>query len=178
MRTGTSFIPIERSLKSMSPTPRFSEWQLPNFSSFLPHLLIAPAIWMTLAPFNGQIGAIVGVALTAATVALRFAVARRIIVTDTVLQLGKATLPLEFIGRAEAIAKEDQFFARGALADHRAFFQLKSGLPELVRIEITDPSDPTPYALVSCRKSSELIAALNASKKAEAAKSTKRSRGK
>jgi Protein of unknown function (DUF3093) len=148
----------------MSPTPRFSEWQLPNFSSFLPHLLIAPAIWMTLAPFNPDLGLIVGLLLTAATVALRFAVARRIIVTETSLLLGKATLPLEFIGKVESIPKEEQFFARGALADPRAFFQLKSGLPDLVRIQITDPSDPTPYALVSCRKASEFIAALDEAK--------------
>ena len=119
---------------------------------------------MTLAPFNPDLGVVVGLVLTAATVALRFAVARRIIVTDTALQLGKATLPLEFIGKVESIPRSEQFLARGALADPRAFFQLKSGLPDFVRIHITDPSDPTPYALVSCRKSIELIAAIEAAK--------------
>ena len=115
---------------------------------------------MTLAPFNQTLGVALGVTLMLATTALRFVVARRIVVTDTSLELGRATLPLGILGKAELIAKDEQFFARGALADPHAFFMLKSGLPDLVRIQIADPSDPTPYALVSCRKGAELVEVL------------------
>jgi hypothetical protein len=145
----------------MSTNPRFSEWQLPNFSSFLPHLMITPAIWMALAPINPDLGLVVGLLFTAVTVALRFVIAKRILVDDANIKLGQATIPLKFVGKATSIAKEDQFFARGALAHPQAFLLLKSGLPGLVRIEMKDPNDPTPYLLVSTRKGEQLIQALS-----------------
>ena len=145
----------------MTQLLRYNEWQLPNFSSFLPHLLITPAIWATLAPFNGTVGIVVGLIFTVLTVAMRFLMAKRIQVSSDTLTLGSARLPLEIVKSAELIAKEDQFFARGALLDARAFLCYKSGLPDLVRINISDKDDPTPYALVSSRRGNELVALLN-----------------
>ncbi|MEN9714418.1 MAG: hypothetical protein RLZZ164_1082 [Actinomycetota bacterium] len=145
----------------MTQPLRYNEWQLPNFSSFLPHLLITPAIWATLAPFSSTLGIVVGAAFTVVTVAMRFLMAKRIQVSNEVLSLGTARLPLNIVKSAELIAKEDQFFARGALLDARAFLCYKSGLPDLVRINISDKNDPTPYALVSSRRGAELVALLN-----------------
>lgn len=122
--------------------------------------MIAPAIWATLAPFNPDVGLLVGLLLTVATVVLRFLVAKRIKVTETALLVGSATLASQIIGPVEVIAKEDQFFARGALADPRAFFALKSGLPGLVRVRLLDKSDPTPYVLVSTRHPERLAQAV------------------
>ena len=95
------------------------------------------------------------------TVGLRFVVAKRVTVSADSLNIGRAKLPASILGTVEVIAKEDQFFVRGALADSRAFFALKSGLPGLLRVEIRDKQDPTPYALIATRHPAELAAAIS-----------------
>mgnify|MGYP000057571175 CR=1 FL=1 len=142
--------------------PKYQEWQLPNFSSFLPNLLFAPAVWLVFAPINQLIGTIGGLGLTAISIALRFAVAKKIVVTDNSLQIGKADIPLSALGRAEAIATEDQFAERGSQLDARAFLALKGGLPGLVKVQVVDKSDPTPYLLISTRQADDLVKALKA----------------
>lgn len=117
---------------------------------------------MTLAPFVGDLGWWIGGVFTAAITALRIATAKRITVTSDSFTAGKILIPRSALGKATLIAKDDQFAARGALLDARAFLILKSGLKDMVRIEITDKKDPTPYILVSTRRGSELVSALNA----------------
>lgn len=139
----------------------FSEWQLPNPTSFLPNLLFAPAIWLVFAPINQTVGTLTGVTLTLASIALRFLVAKKITVSNGTLKIGKADIPRVALGRAETIESADQFAERGYKLDSRAFLALKSGLPGLVKIEVTDETDPTPYLLVATRKPEELVKALN-----------------
>jgi hypothetical protein len=87
--------------------------------------------------------------------------AKRIELTQSELALGPARIPMKIVKSAELVAKEDQFFARGALLDARAFLFYKSGLPDLVKVNLSDPKDPTPYALVSSRRGAELVRLLN-----------------
>jgi hypothetical protein len=140
----------------------FSEWQLPNPTSFLPNLLFAPAIWLVFAPIDQTIGTFAGITLTIATIALRFLVAKIIIVSSQTLSIGKADIPRAALGHSEAIDGAEQFAERGSRLDARAFLALKSGLPGLVKITVIDQTDPTPYLLVATRKPDQLIKALSA----------------
>lgn len=47
-------------------------------------------------------------------------------------------------------------------ADPRAFMLLRSYVPTALRVEITDPDDPTPYVYLSTRAPKRLAAALDA----------------
>ena len=94
------------------------------------------------------------------SIAFRFGIAKRIVITESGLQIGNADIPLTALGKAELINPADEFAERGAKLDARAFLALKGGLPQLVKIEIVDKSDPTPYLLISTRKADELIKAL------------------
>ncbi len=116
---------------------------------------------MTLAPFLGDLGWLIGGIFSLSIAALRIALAKRIVITDELLSAGKVQIPRSALGKAKQIEKDEQFAARGALLDARAFLVLKSGLPDLVRIEISDKADPTPYILVSTRRGAELVAALS-----------------
>jgi hypothetical protein len=138
----------------------FNEWQLPNFTSFLPNLLFAPAVWLVFAPINQTLGTIDGLALTGLSIALRLFVAKRIVVTQSSIKIGSADIPRIAIGNAVSIAAENQFAERGARLHSRAFLALKSGLPGLVKVEITDEGDETPYLLISTRRPEELISSL------------------
>ncbi|MEY4492422.1 MAG: hypothetical protein RL085_833, partial [Actinomycetota bacterium] len=76
--------------------------------------------------------------------------------------IGNALIPRKALGKAVSVATQDQFNERGSNLDSRAFLALKSGLPGLVKIEVTDDEDPTPYLLISTRRASELVELLNA----------------
>lgn len=139
----------------------YSEWQLPNFGSFLPNLLFAPAVWLVFAPIDESFGTFLGIALTLLSIGLRIWVAKRIVVDSQNLRIGKADIPLTALGETKVIESADQFQERGPKLDARAFLALKGGLPGLVKIEIVDHEDPTPYILVATRNPQELAAAIS-----------------
>ena len=52
-------------------------------------------------------------------------------------------------------------FERGVRLDARAYLLIRGWIPGLVRVELDDPDDPTPYWLVSTRHPVRLAAALS-----------------
>jgi hypothetical protein len=138
----------------------FREWQYPRIASFLPVLLFVPAVWLVGAPLNSDAGFYVGILFALIAIALKLKTSKHIEINQENLILGNAVLPKQILGKATAIPKEDQFNERGAGLDARAFVFLKYGLPEMVKIEVIDPKDPTPYLLISTRSAEKLISAL------------------
>lgn len=57
---------------------------------------------------------------------------------------------------------EDAYAWRTHKADARAFMLLRSYVGTAVRVEVTDPQDPTPYVFLSTRDPKGLAAALTA----------------
>ena len=148
--------------ESEEQTTLYREFQIANLSSFLPNLLIAPAVWLVFAPINDQIGLVASIVLTLASIAIRIFTTRTIAVTSDLLRIGNALIPRKSLGKAVSVSTQDQFTERGSNLDSRAFLALKSGLPGLVKIEVTDDEDPTPYLLISTRRASELVELLDA----------------
>ena len=148
--------------ESEEQTTLYREFQIANLSSFLPNLLIAPAVWLVFAPINDEIGLVASIVLTLASIAIRIFTTRTIAVTTDSLRVGNAQIPRKALGKAVSVSAQDQFTERGSNLDSRAFLALKSGLPGLVKIEVTDDEDPTPYLLISTRRASELVELLNA----------------
>ncbi|WP_253862822.1 DUF3093 domain-containing protein [Prauserella halophila] len=75
------------------------------------------------------------------------------------LWVGDAHLPLRHVGAVEVIGKDIRRKALGPELDPAAFVVNRSWIPTLVRVEVTDPDDPTPYWVFSTRHP-ERIAAL------------------
>lgn len=120
-----------------------------------------PAVWIVAAPFDTNIGLFIGLAFSIIGTVLKLSASAHISISSTDLVLGKAAIPLKALGAARIIQKTDHFAARGSNLDARAFVFLKYGLPEMVKIEIKDPKDPTPYLLISTRNAQGLIEALS-----------------
>ncbi|MFC4000989.1 DUF3093 domain-containing protein [Prauserella oleivorans] len=76
------------------------------------------------------------------------------------LWVGDAHLPLRFVGRVEVIDKQAKRKTLGPELDPAAFVTHRAWVPTMVRIELTDPDDPTPYWLVSTRHPERLAAVL------------------
>ena len=83
-------------------------------------------------------------------------------VSDTEFHAGRAHVPTEFVGAVTTLDQEGTRLAAGRDADARAFLVLRPYLKRSVRVELTDPNDPTPYWLVSTRHPDRLAAALGA----------------
>jgi hypothetical protein len=85
---------------------------------------------------------------------------KTILISDGELRVGKAHIPLHFLGESELIGKKEFVRARTRGADPAAFFALTFWVSEGIKIEIRDAQDPTPYWLISTRKAKALQAAL------------------
>ncbi|MET9296804.1 DUF3093 domain-containing protein [Streptomyces sp. NPDC003077] len=105
-------------------------------------------------------GLISGAALAAVAVSSYGSV--RIRVVGDALVAGEAKIPLSALGEARALDADEALAWRRHKADTRAFMLLRSYIGTAVRVEITDPNDPTPYAYLSTRDPEGLVAALTA----------------
>jgi len=84
----------------------------------------------------------------------------RVRVVDDQLQVGAASLALRHIGRVDVVAKQDKQVALGPQLDPAAFLMHRGWVGPVVRIEQTDPDDPTPYWVISVRDPDALRRAL------------------
>lgn len=84
-----------------------------------------------------------------------------IMVTNDALTVGRATIERRFVGQVEAFHGKDATAQRGTQLNGLAYLCIRGWIDPVVRIEITDPSDRTPYWLTSSRRPEELAAALS-----------------
>ncbi|BAS12782.1 hypothetical protein AHiyo8_10850 [Arthrobacter sp. Hiyo8] len=75
-----------------------------------------------------------------------------IVVDRDTVQVGRATIQREFVGAVTAYRKDEATAERGTRLHGLAFLCLRGWIDPVVRIEITDPADRTPYWLTSTRR--------------------------
>jgi hypothetical protein len=88
----------------------------------------------------------------------------RIRVAGGTLRVGGAVKELRHLGRAEVVPKGERQVALGPELDPAAFLMLRAWVRQVVRVEITDPDDQTPYWVFSVRDASGLLTALKDSR--------------
>jgi len=84
-----------------------------------------------------------------------------IVVTGDFLTVGRASIERRFLGAVEGFRSEDATAERGTRLNGLAYLCIRGWIDPVVKIEITDPSDRTPYWLTSTRHPDELTAALS-----------------
>jgi hypothetical protein len=139
----------------------FRETVIPGKTFFLSLVPLPVAIWLVSLPLNVTIGTAVAVGSYLAAMAIATAKSIRISVSKSKLEVSPATIDRKHVVVAKIIDKKDVFAERGSRLDSRAYTRFQIGVKNLVRIEISDPRDPTPYWLISTRKPRELVRALN-----------------
>jgi hypothetical protein len=83
-------------------------------------------------------------------------------VRDGWFRAGRARIEAVHLGSVDALDAEETRRVAGPEADARAYLLLRPYLKRAVRVEITDPADPTPYWLVSSRDPDRLAQAVRA----------------
>lgn len=105
------------------------------------------------------------VVLLPVAVLTMLAVSRTKVVVATIeqepeLQVGQARLPLRFIGSVEIIERDRKQAALGPEFDPAAFLTHHASIGPVLRLELIDPEDETPYWVVSTRRPAQLATAL------------------
>jgi hypothetical protein len=76
------------------------------------------------------------------------------------LHVGSAHLPIEHVGSVEALDRVGFRERLGPHADARAWLRTRPYVDAGIRVDLDDPSDPTPYWLISSRRPEALADAL------------------
>lgn len=123
--------------------------------------LIGVEIWMGAGGFRAWVPFAVILPLT---VALLFWMGRiRVAVTGTEFQVDDARLPLSAIGEVVALDAAGKREALGVGSHPLAFVIQRPWIGGAVQVVLDDPSDPTPFWVVSTRHPVELATALRTS---------------
>jgi hypothetical protein len=137
--------------------------------------LTAPRSWWVIAALAGvsgalvllplgtlaMLGGLIGASALAGALVSSYGSARIRVVAGS-LVAGDARIPVSALGRAQVLDAQEARAWRSYKADPRAFMLLRSYIPTALRIEVTDPADPTPYVYLSTRDPKALAAALEA----------------
>lgn len=132
----------------------------------MPLTLILPTLWLTLAPINALVGIVFGILGTISVAWSMWANSAKILVSGSRVQVGKASIEARFIGVCEEVPFATRFAQRVPNLDPNAFLRLQNSQKGLVKMQIVDKNDPTPYWVVSTKRPAQLLAAIEQAKKA------------
>jgi hypothetical protein len=152
----------------LSATPYEERLTAPRSWWFL-SFLIGVSFALVMLPFGTlpMLGGLVGGTAAAAVVASSYGSPRIRVVGDSLIA-GEAKIPVSALGSSEILDPEEARAWRTYKADVRAFLLLRSYIPGALRVEVTDPEDPTPYLYLSTREPEALAAAIEAAKNPKA----------
>ncbi|NKX54884.1 DUF3093 domain-containing protein [Arthrobacter mobilis] len=123
---------------------------------------MAAAVIVVLAPINLVVGYVAAGVVAVILTVLLVASTPRLVVTANTLQVGRARIERRHLGAVEAFRGEDATHQRGPALNGTAYLCIRGWIDPVVKIEITDEADLTPYWLTSTRRPAQLVAALTA----------------
>jgi len=150
----------------LSATPYEERLTAPR-SWWLISFLVGLSFALILLPFGTlpMLGGLVGGTAAAAVVASSYGSVRIRVVGGSLIA-GEAKIPVAALGEAEVLDPEEARAWRTYKADTRAFLLLRAYIPRALRVEVTDPQDPTPYLYLSTREPERLAEALKTARDA------------
>jgi hypothetical protein len=89
-------------------------------------------------------------------------------VDDGELRVADARLPLRYVGEVEVVGKDGKRKALGPDLDPAAYLVHRGWIGPVVRVQLTDEDDPTPYWLFSTRQPERLAELLRSASRSAA----------
>lgn len=145
--------------------PEYREKLWPAPWVFVATALMIPASILVFAPISMSVGIVTAGVLYGGCVVLLIVTSPVVRVRDGVLQAGRARIETAVLGEAQGFEGEEARQERGPRLDVRAWLLIRGWVDPVVRIPITDETDPAPYWLVSSRHPQKLAAAINGSRR-------------
>ncbi|MET3904962.1 DUF3093 domain-containing protein [Paenarthrobacter sp. 4246] len=112
-------------------------------------------------PISAATGIIAALVLLAIMTIMLVLSTPTITVTPTTVRVGRASIDRKFVGSVQAFTKGEATAERGPRLNGLAYMCFRGWIDPVVKIEITDPADRTPYWLTSSRRPDELVSALS-----------------
>ncbi|HUH53691.1 MAG TPA: DUF3093 domain-containing protein [Microbacteriaceae bacterium] len=138
----------------------FKEKIWPSLGMYLATLLIIPAMTVLIMPFSRSNGIFIGIALYLLIIATFTFTAPKVVLTKHTLSAGRGHIERQFLGSAVALDRIAYRQEIGRKLDARAFLAMSGWAKTGIKVEVVDPTDPTPYWIISTRKPAELVKAL------------------
>ena len=145
-------------------TLQYEERLYPSLGMYLAYSLLTPMVALVAAPFGLTLAITLGSITFVAGLVLASALSPLVVVDDFRLIAGKMSIPLEAIGEVTEVAFQDLRNELGPSLDARAQLLVRGDFKTAVKVSISDRNDPTPYLVISARRSNELVSALRANK--------------
>lgn len=149
------------SSQTPASTVLYTERLLPSFWIWVMVLGASCASILVFLPISVETGIIAAIVFAAILVTLLLLSTPTIRVTADTLQVGKAEIERRYVGAVEGFRGDDATYQRGRGLNATAFMCFRGWISPVVKIEITDPADRTPYWLTSTRHPEELVRALS-----------------
>lgn len=138
----------------------YEEKLYPSFWIWLVILMFGGLAFLVFAPIGTGTGIVAGIVMIIICTVLLFTSTPTIAVTSHTLQVGRATIEREFLGPVTGYRGEDATYQRGPALHGLAYMCLRGWIAPVVRIQITDKRDRTPYWITSTRHPEKLTEAL------------------
>lgn len=145
----------------------YEERLTPSAGVWVVAVLLASLMVLVFAPIDPVVGLVAAVLAFALEAVLLVTTTPRIEVRERTLQVGRATIERRHLGRVTGHRGEDARAERGPRLHGLAYVTVRGWIPSVVRIQLTDERDRTPYWLTSTRRPEELVAALGGRPTAE-----------
>ncbi|MEP7736773.1 DUF3093 domain-containing protein [Nocardioides sp. 31GB23] len=149
----------------MDATPTYRERLSVPLRWWVQGTMLVASLWLAVivAVPEALAWAITGVAVALLAALLLGYGSPVISVADGVLRAGRARIEVRHLGAVQALDAEGARRAAGVEADARAYLLLRPYRKRAVRVEVSDPADPTPYWLLSSRRPDDLAQVLRTS---------------
>lgn len=139
----------------------YRETLWPNPWLYLVAFIEVPLIALLIAPFSWVAGISLAVVVFLVIVGTLIATSPRIELSPTHLSVGRVRIERSFLGTAQAFEGPAATQQRGTSLDARAWTRFRAFVSPVVRVDICDAADPTPYWLFSSRRAAELATLIN-----------------
>jgi hypothetical protein len=122
---------------------------------------MAGAAVIAFLPISPVTGVVAGIVVAAVLTVLLLLSTPAIVVTPATLQVGRAVIERRFVGDVSGYRGDDATQQRGPALNGIAYMCIRGWISPVVRIEITDEKDRTPYWLTSTRNPEKLVSVLS-----------------
>ncbi len=142
-------------------TDLYKERVLPTVYFYIASITLPLSLFLVALPFSEVVSVSLALASIPLVLVLSWLGSPLIALNQQTLSIGQASIETKYLGKAEVVSPQEAFLERGVKLDSRAFTKFQIGVKQLVKIEIQDKQDPTPYWLIATRNPEVLAGLIN-----------------
>lgn len=129
----------------------YSERVFPGLSFFLATLFAPAALYLIVLAFDDLWALITFVVSELAIIFLGLFAAPTLSLSSKTLSIGNVQIPTQYVKAITVVEASAQQSEKGPKLNPSAYVRFQVGVKGLLKVELNDPNDPTPYWLISSR---------------------------